>query len=62
MDFLGAVLANEDAAVQAGFFKAMVKEMDGWGTTFSWTSATGVLRSCGSNRTCGDSDDITYSL
>jgi len=35
---------------------------DGWGTAFSWTSATGVLKSCGSNRTCGDSDDISYSL
>lgn len=35
---------------------------DGWGTVFSWTSATGILKSCGSNRTCGDSDDISYSL
>ena len=35
---------------------------DGWGTLFSWTSGTGTLKSCGSNLTCGDSDDITYSL
>jgi hypothetical protein len=35
---------------------------DGWGTTFSWTSGTGTLKSCGSNRTCGDSDDITYTI
>jgi hypothetical protein len=35
---------------------------DGWGTVFSWTSGTAILKSCGSNRTCGDSDDISYTL
>ena len=35
---------------------------DAWGTAFTWTSGTGTLKSCGSNRTCGDSDDITYAL
>jgi hypothetical protein len=35
---------------------------DAWGTVFSWTSGTGTLRSCGSNRTCGDSDDITSTI
>lgn len=31
---LGALLANEDEITQADFFKALVKEMDNWGTTF----------------------------
>jgi hypothetical protein len=35
---------------------------DGWGTEFRWVQATGALTSCGSNRTCGDSDDIAYTL
>ena len=33
---------------------------DGWGTAFSYTTATDVLKSCGPNRACGDADDITF--
>ena len=31
---LGSLLANEDETIQADFFKAFVKEMATWGTTF----------------------------
>ena len=33
-EFLGSVLANEDSAEQIKFFKAFLKEMTTWGTTF----------------------------
>ena len=35
---------------------------DGWGTTFSWTSGTGVLTSLGPNKAVGGGDDITRTL
>jgi type II secretory pathway pseudopilin PulG len=34
---------------------------DGWGTLFNYASGTTVITSCGPNRTCGDSDDITFN-
>jgi type II secretory pathway pseudopilin PulG len=36
-------------------------QTDGWGTTFQYSSTTGVVTSCGPDRTCGDSDDITFN-
>ena len=35
---------------------------DGWGSTFQFLSGTGVLRSCGPDRTCGNGDDLAYAL
>jgi type II secretory pathway pseudopilin PulG len=34
---------------------------DGWGTEFTYDSATTILTSCGPNRTCGDGDDIAFA-
>ena len=36
-------------------------ETDGWGTLFQYNNSTAVIKSCGPNRTCGDSDDISFS-
>ncbi len=33
-DYVGAVFANEDAEVQAKFFKSMLKEMMTWETAY----------------------------
>lgn len=32
---------------------------DGWGTVFQYDTVT--LRSCGSDRTCGNADDLTFT-
>ena len=33
---------------------------DGWMSLFQYNSATGVITSCGPDRTCGNGDDLTY--
>jgi hypothetical protein len=34
---------------------------DGWGTTFTYAAATGVVTSCGPDRTCGNADDLSFT-
>ena len=34
---------------------------DGWGTLFQFVTATGILTSCGTDRTCGNADDVTFN-
>ena len=34
---------------------------DGWGTGFSFVQVTGVLTSCGPDRSCGTGDDIVFN-
>jgi type II secretory pathway pseudopilin PulG len=37
-------------------------QTDGWGTLFQYSTSSSppTLKSCGPDRTCGDSDDITF--
>ncbi len=37
-------------------------DKDAWGTAFNYTSGTRTLKSCGSDATCGNSDDITLTF
>jgi prepilin-type N-terminal cleavage/methylation domain-containing protein len=37
-------------------------DLDAWGNTIEYSSANRTLTSCGSDGTCGDSDDITVSF
>lgn len=33
---------------------------DGWGTEMTYDAGTGLVTSCGPDRTCGNADDLTY--
>lgn len=37
-------------------------QTDGWGNTFTFTQASGLLKSCGPDGTCGNADDLSYTF
>ncbi len=37
-------------------------DQDGWGTAYQYSTASRTLKSCGPNKTCGDTDDLVVTF